>query len=737
MAYKRSRASFEEDLQAHQSPFVVYGTALPPLDPDVRDDGSYVPVWKQEVTDDRGRKRLHGAFTGGFSAGYFNTVGSKEGWTPTAFVSSRSNRNKDAQDAARQRAEDFMDEEDLADAAEAQRLQTSQSFSALGSTEGDEVRQNSLIDLLKKGGETMGVKLLRRMGWREGQGVGPKIRRKARLDRDMIQDTADVGDEDMHLFAPENSLMITFNRKNDHKGVGFEGESRLGDTKDVDSGATQSVNSHEEDEILQHGSADTLSKTQKKKTSVRGGFGVGILNDTGSDDEDPYSMGPRISYNKTLGGDKKKKKRTENGRSAMSAANPLVGTTPRFISKKAVSAKSGAGFRKCHDGYLPLDGFVLSNSQDGASYTRYRPPEIPKDWKSSKAATVPSERSNEDYQSTADVAKASSLNPSTGAKLLGEAPLPSKSVFDFLSQSARDRVAAAAGKPNLPAGMNEAAPKGFDLTDSEKQKDIWALVPALDDETAIKALGRGIGGWMPYAEDEAKRTRYRSFLELKAGLRSDLPIRSPNATTSDWTKELHEFAHAAQIFKPMTGMMASRFTSSSSAPKYASDAPEISQASVQAENPAEAAAKIGMYGPMTRSMQQFYPSRLLCKRFNVRPPEHVHADPESAVSSATPATGSDTHFQSAGFQTGTSTAMPTKSLELVSKEAIKDMMKESRRIVHQATATLGGEGGALEQVPKRETITVNADRNEALEKERPGEAVFKAIFGSDDEDDAD
>ncbi len=69
MAYKRSRATFEADLQAQQSPYVVYGTPLPPLDPDTRDDGSYVPMWKQEVTDEQGRKILHGAFTGGFSAG--------------------------------------------------------------------------------------------------------------------------------------------------------------------------------------------------------------------------------------------------------------------------------------------------------------------------------------------------------------------------------------------------------------------------------------------------------------------------------------------------------------------------------------------------------------------------------------------------------------------------------------------------------------------------------------------
>lgn len=70
MAYKRSRAAFEADLQKQESPYVFYGTPLPPLDPDVRDDGSYVPEWQQEVRDERGRKRFHGAFTGGYSAGY-------------------------------------------------------------------------------------------------------------------------------------------------------------------------------------------------------------------------------------------------------------------------------------------------------------------------------------------------------------------------------------------------------------------------------------------------------------------------------------------------------------------------------------------------------------------------------------------------------------------------------------------------------------------------------------------
>lgn len=68
-------------------------------------------IEEQVVTDENGRRRFHGAFTGGFSAGYFNTVGSKEGWTPATFVSSRADR--DDLGKKKQRPEDYMDAEDL------------------------------------------------------------------------------------------------------------------------------------------------------------------------------------------------------------------------------------------------------------------------------------------------------------------------------------------------------------------------------------------------------------------------------------------------------------------------------------------------------------------------------------------------------------------------------------------------------------------------------------------------
>ncbi|KAL8831041.1 MAG: hypothetical protein Q9191_001087 [Dirinaria sp. TL-2023a] len=750
MASKRSRATFEADLPAQSAPYVVYGTPLPPLDPKTHDDGSYVPVWKQEVTDEQGRKRLHGAFTGGFSAGYFNTVGSKEGWTPTTFISSRSNRHKDGA-PKQQKAEDFMDDEDIADAEEARKVQTTDAFSGLGSTAGEAARKAPIIDILRTSGETMGVKLLRKMGWREGQGIGPKVRRKARLGEDEQHNAGE--NQETHLFAPKNSEMIVFVEKNDKKGLGFEGEGHLGQSLLAGQHTNPKTNiAYAEEDELGIGTVAKDGKT-KKKPSARSGFGVGILNDNGSDDEDPYHMGPKISFNRTIGADKKKKKPLSSSRTA---ANPLLNSKPVFVSKKTTAGKMASTFCRCHDGRLPLDGFILSSSLDPlasiiSSDNQYPPPKIPTDWKSSKAlSTSAPDGVAKNYVSAADVAKASKLSPKSRAALLDEAALPGKSVFDYLSTAARSRIASATNNSNLPPALNEAS------TFSNKPsstKSVQSLIPQLDSQTALTALGRGTAGWMPYAEDTAKRSRYRSYLEIRAGLRgadSEVPERAAGHTTDDWVKEMQEFAHAAQIFKPMTGLMASRFTSSSSAPKLASDRPDkasdpsasvegtdalISKPAEKKKDEAEEAASLGMFGPLTRSVKEWHPTRLLCKRFNVKPPTHVDPGGEPPGFEGASASMPQTH----------SSALPQKRLELVGKQEISAMMKEANfgRIGTRQTFKVPDTGdspseayqGQVSAAQREEPVMVDPERNDALERERPGEEIFKAVFGSDSEED--
>ncbi|KAG8157579.1 hypothetical protein KVR01_012621 [Diaporthe batatas] len=710
MSYKRTRAQYEADLQKSQSPYVTYGTPLPPLDPDVRDDGSYVPVWKQEVRDERGRKRLHGAFTGGWSAGYFNTVGSKEGWTPSTFVSSRSNRRKDDKSATGQRPEDFMDEEDLADAQESERLQTSHAFAGLGSTDADLDRPGGLAGLLHMQGETMGTKLLKRMGWKEGQGVGPKVRRRAELG--MAPNPGTEGTSDTYLFAPENAPMIQLVRKTDRKGLGYEGESRL--TPLASSNTSQHAQSDDEDaddQAFSLGRPRLLGhKNKNKNTRARGGIGIGVLNDTGSDDEDAYDMGPRLSYNKVIGASKTLKKKKDSN---STPANPALGSKPSFVPRrKAVVKATLSSVRKCHDGRPPLDGFVLSQEPDPLisminADGKFSPPEVPVDWKSSKDPEASRDASG--YRSTADAAKSSQLNPLSRAAILGEKQLPGKSVFDFLSVSARDRLAAATGKADLPEAKGEI-PEGYALSEEEKRRSLLEKIPQLDKQSALGAMTRGAAGGGPYGDDDDKRSRYRGYLELQAGLSSEPPRKPAKMTNDEWMHEFHEFYSVARIFRPMTGSMASRFTTSSSSSTLASgsdgkagDAGLLSKPPSKPEDPAEAAAKMGMYGHMTRSIRDWHPTRLLCKRFNVKPPAHVQAEADVEGTEAQRPAGPT---PTPGMSQDTSSKPPNTANELLQSTNLS-----------------------------RQEVKVDSSRNDALEANRAGEEVFKAIFGdSSDEE---
>ena len=148
------------------------------------------PVWQQEATDEQGRRRFHGAFTGGFSAGYYNTVGSKEGWAPASFVSSRGAR-ADAGEA-KPDARAFMDEDEVleldarrnavgtrAEFDTAKALAEAQSTAEVHRAVLDGARPavlpgpvpTDLVIVPVK--ESIGTRLLRAMGWRPG-GAQPR-----------------------------------------------------------------------------------------------------------------------------------------------------------------------------------------------------------------------------------------------------------------------------------------------------------------------------------------------------------------------------------------------------------------------------------------------------------------------------------------------------------------------------------------------------------------------------------
>ncbi|KAF3318355.1 hypothetical protein TWF173_007773 [Orbilia oligospora] len=720
---KRSRATFENE---DTSPYLVYGTPFPKPDPKSKDEDANLPVWKQEVVDERGRKRLHGAFMGGFNAGYFNTVGSKEGWAPSTFTSSRTNRAK----ITALKPEDFMDDEDRveAEAEEERRVQREAEIAAAaaagegtGSTAEELAARGldntaKLFEMLGPTTRTVdeypvGKKLMQKLGWREGTGIGPKVRRKIR--------DQEGGDEDFktYWFLPEEVKVIEYPVKTDVKGVGYTGELK---TEGAD----------EEDKAVQK------TKAVVRKPNVRLGMGVGVFNDDGEDDEDIYEIKPKSAYNKVLGGDKKKKKATATTGTVATAAGgatakPALKVPGRHVF---VSKKNSSKIRRCRDGTLPLPGFILHDEPYLDRTAKDFPlPEVPEGWIPKRLLADPAKHA----AAAAARAEASSVPLDSKARgiLLGEEQKPGKSVFDFLTPAARERIASASGKNNLPKAKGEQVDTGKDSV--QKAKD---AIPYLEKEVAENALK----GFLPYADAPEKKVRYRNFLEIKAGIRCGMPVRDKGVSLEDWGRELQEFAHAARIFKPVTGLMANRFTSSSS---MASQLPTntgtdeeellITRPAAKVEDPALTAAKMGMYGAMTRSIVQFYPTRLLCKRFNVPPP--VHVDP------------------SVGDE-GVGGGGGGRGVELVGKREMDRLMIEAntnpdwrgmRSVGFESAGREGSDsagnlyaygdngdrGGDRMEVDERvDEEEVDANHNPALEIPRAGDEVFKAIFGDDSED---
>jgi G patch domain-containing protein 1 len=119
----------------------------------------YVPK-NQRQGGKRRLERFHGAFTGGFSAGHFNTVGTEEGWKPKTNIEEG------------QRMEDYMDEQDHNEWGGPQGVR--QDFQGRHfSTKPQQVGTGSDLEQTLFGSQDLipsniGSRLLRKLGWKEG-----------------------------------------------------------------------------------------------------------------------------------------------------------------------------------------------------------------------------------------------------------------------------------------------------------------------------------------------------------------------------------------------------------------------------------------------------------------------------------------------------------------------------------------------------------------------------------------
>ncbi|EDW94447.1 G patch domain-containing protein 1 homolog [Drosophila yakuba] len=601
-----------------------FGTPLPALEKDVVPAKKPVAIEDQIVKDENGKRRFHGAFTGGFSAGFWNTVGSQEGWTPQTFKSSRAER---AESRAQLKPEDFMDKEDLGEFGIApQGIRTRDEFA-----KEDEQEQRSgqrrrklmqpelgvgpipgvpvLEQLLRPVRDKVAVRILKSMGWKPGQGVGPRQTRKekrqatARNSKEQYllehygaeglpshketneddSNTEDEDDEDI-TFAPDDYEPIFYTPKENRFGMSYSGLNRdpiLSKSSSSSAKPMQHINLFGEME----------AQANKKQLSIRGqAFGVGAFEE---EDEDIYARDDMTRYDFSLADRKPKQKKQQH-------------VQQRHVIDGFGEDKSAAVLQKPYAIDLPRDF-------------------QPRNWLQRRSRFAPMDKERAKKLETASEYKRSGLgrhdlNPDQRAELLGEQKKEDKTAEEQPKRNPfKDRGKSLLERINA---RTEGFTKGGVITESgeeqqtEVAKEVKDANAAIQEKAALKTKDlpsaiNSSGAFKPFLADEAKQLRYEKFVSSK--LTDDKEVTEFLASMqpvslSLWDREMEkkEFIQAAKIYRPLDGLMNDRF---------------VSEAYVQAEKvkeqekPPEERKIV-----MERTKTMWKPTALLCKRYNIAEP---------------------------------------------------------------------------------------------------------------------
>uniref|UniRef100_A0A8D2L4Y5 G-patch domain containing 1 n=1 Tax=Varanus komodoensis TaxID=61221 RepID=A0A8D2L4Y5_VARKO len=744
-----------------------FGTPLEPLEEGERIKKP-IPLQEQTVKDEKGRyKRFHGAFSGGFSAGYFNTVGSKEGWVPSTFVSSRQNR------AERKvlGPEDFMDEEDLSEYGIAPKEITI--TDEFASKSKDKIKEKArqiagvaapipgatmLDEFIAPAKITIGIDLLRKMGWKEGQGVGPRIKRKPRKQKPEpevkiygcalppgSEDSEEEEDEyqpENVTFAPKDIMPVDLTPKENVHGLGYKG---LDPTKALFGVSEENLNlfssSSENSALL-----GDLQLGKGRKLGISGqAFGVGALEE---EDCDIYATDSLSKYDTVL-------KDEEPG-------DGLYGwTAPKQYKSRQETEKELKYIGKT------LDGFSLA-SKPVTRQKIYLPPDLPRDYRPVHYFRPVIKTTGENLHLVQTLAESTGKLESDGAlqgrhqktasqrrELLGEASLqgPTTSVLEYLSDKDRERIrevkqaaeqrVKAPVLPQQPSHNRVTAPTLYSAAQQ------WPLALG----TQLGATGSG--SFKPFAKDPEKQKRYENYLEsLKHGKKDELEsCLDPGMTEWERGREQEEFSRSALLYRSSSSVLASRFTPA----KHEDDTDKAEVPRDQETDVAdkEAAAKMKMFGKLTREKFEWHPDKLLCKRFNIPDPysescivglPKVKRDKYSVFNFLmVPESTSRIVSQPAkvGGQQNNTPNKPKKpsrwdvsDKERKKKDAISEFISlaRSKVDVQEQPATPAEAKGkhSTDETISAETVSENTAQNEEVgeEESRPSMDLFKAIFAS-------
>lgn len=615
-----------------------------------------LPLWKQEVRDEEGRRRFHGAFTGGYSAGFYNTVGSKEGWTPQTFTSSRKNRAEVKQ----QSIYNFLDEDDIKGMG-GQVLETSLQFDTFGFTAAEFARKQAEKEQQKRpsaipgpvpdeivlpAANSIGIKLLQKMGWRHGHSIKETLtdslyaRREARkaflafsgneggLEPAQMESHRSDSEEYTEkckdgTYASQNTPMYVLHPKQDLYGLGYDPFKHAPEFKDRKT-------FHQLKNKDRRGKSN-VSVKGNLLTSNSGryapGFGIGALEDLDIEDEDIYASG--FDYEQT------EVEEVEPSR--------II----RHNEHKLKDKKQGV-----------LPGFKVASVSD-YKVERFHPPDIPADFEPHHKFQTPLEMEDK----LAELPPPEVLPPEDNILRLsieGLATLVARygKHFEDLSKE-KHRSNPLFSFLNGGNGQSYYARKLWEekqkKVDQQRMEDVKSKssVQTMTAEGRGRILGErplerssnGSGSSTafkevihfqsnlsdtftkpisvvessesakPFKNDPAKQERFELFLKDKyqGGLRSTQSLGSSIMSEADRARERLDFEAAAEAIQKGEWKM------QTSAPSIHTDLPALGEQFFIPSTGVEDKEKMNKFYPK-REEFQWRPSPILCKRFDIIDP---------------------------------------------------------------------------------------------------------------------
>uniref|UniRef100_A0A3Q1MB05 G-patch domain containing 1 n=1 Tax=Bos taurus TaxID=9913 RepID=A0A3Q1MB05_BOVIN len=607
---------------------------------------------------------------------------------------------------------------------------------------------------------SVGFELLRKMGWKEGQGIGPRVKRRPRRQKPdpgvkiygcALPPGGSEGSEDEDddylpenvTFAPKDVTPVDFTPKDNVHGLAYKG---------LDPHQALFGTSGEHFNLFSGGPEETgdllgdIGVNKGRKLGISGqAFGVGALEE---EDDDIYATETLSKYDTVL-------KDEEPG-------DGLYGwTAPRQYKSQKESEKD-----LCYVGKI-LDGFSLA-SKPLSSKKIYPPPELPRDYRpvhyfrpvvaaTSENSHLLQVLSESAGKPTNDPGTRSrhQLNACKRGELLGETPIQGAptSVLEFLSQKDKERLKEVKQATDLKAAQLRARSLAQSASGSRPQP----LSPDVGHCSWHMALSGGMAStrtsnFKPFAKDPEKQKRYEEFLaNMKRGQKDALErCLDPGMTEWERGRERDEFARAALLYASSHSTLSSRFTHAQE--EDDSEQVEVPRDQENDVSDKQSAVKMKMFGKLTRDTFEWHPDKLLCKRFNVPDPypdstlvglPRVKRDkysvfsfltiPETASSPVTQASSEKVAQHRASDKSRKPSRWDT-SKEEKKEDSISEFLSLARSKVGPAkpepSPLVNKEEARATESVSNKVVNKDVDSQTEGEGSRPSMDLFKAIFAS-------